>query len=142
MRGNRLLVTKYKGDHKEIKKRLLSIVLTAALLCTALPLQAAAAGATIEPAAATAQGLQDALNAAGIGDTVKLNADITVDAALPNLFVTKSMTLDLNGHTLRYSVAGATSMNLTTFLNYNGAGTLTITDSSGAASGRISSDQN
>ena len=125
-----------------MKKRLMSIMLTVALLCTALPLQAAAAGATIQPAAATAQGLQDAMDAAGIGDTVKLNADITVDATMPNIYVTKSMTLDLNGYTLSYSVSGTDNTSLAVFLHYTATGTFTVTDSSLSGDGQITSDSN
>ena len=124
-----------------MKKRLLSVLITVALIYTILPLPAAAAGAaTVEPATATEQGLQDAINTASDGDTIKLNADININTI--TMLVTKSITLDLNGHTLSTSISGTSNADLKTLLYYTATGTFTITDSSALGNGRITSSVN
>lgn len=126
-----------------MKKQFLSIIITIALICTILPLPVAAAdGATIEPAAATAQGLQDAIDAANDGDTIKLKANIDIEAAVTNVRVSKSITLDLNSYAISSSISGTGETDLNSLLYYTATGTLTITDSSASENGRITSDAN
>ncbi len=70
------------------------------------------------------QGMIDQANA---GDTIKLSSNTEVHAALQ---ITKNLTLDLNGCTLRMTGTGSV-------LKVSGRATLTITDSSAAKSGTI-----
>ena len=126
-----------------MKKRLLSIIIALCLLSTMLPLQAfAVGGAVITPATANGKGLQDAINAANSGDTVKLNADIIIDPSKTELFITKNITLDLNGYTISSSISGNDDMSLKALLTNAAAWTFTITDSSSSGNGRIISDAN
>ena len=122
-----------------MKRRLLPMMMTLVLVC-ALPIWAAfvtsgdvtnplvcTAGAT-EPSVpvevSTATDLQKKIDA---GKSVKLTKNIDINTALN---VTSTLTLDLNGCTLR--MTGNTSV----FYVYNNA-TLTIQDSSAAKSGTI-----
>ncbi len=69
-------------------------------------------------------GLQDAINAAGSGDTITLDADITESVTIAS---GQNITLDLNGHTL-YG-GGSTVITV--------EGTLTLKDSSSAGTGTV-----
>ncbi len=120
-----------------MKKRILNIFLTLCILCTILPQPAAAA--IIQPTEATIGGLLNAINSAASGDTIKLNANIDIPANTPEIMVTKSLTLDLNGYTISSSISGTSSSDIRGFLFYLDAGTFTITDSSASATGKITS---
>ena len=122
-----------------MKRRLLPILMTLVLVC-ALPIWAAfvtsgdvtnplvcTAGATSPPEPVevrTADELQSKITA---GKSVKLMADINITSTLE---IAKSLTLDLNGCTLRMTGTGSV-------LKVSGRATLTITDSSAAKSGTI-----
>ena len=122
-----------------MKRRLLPILMTLVLVC-ALPIWAAfvtsgdvtnplvsTAGAAEPPEpveVSTAADLQSNIDA---GNSVKLTKNIDINTALN---VTSTLTLDLNGCTLRMTG------NRSVLCVYNGA-TLTITDSSTAKSGTI-----
>ena len=122
-----------------MKRRLLPMMMTLVLVC-ALPIWAAfvtsgdvtnplvcTAGAAEPPEpveVSTAADLQSNIDA---GNSVKLTKNIDINTALN---VTSTLTLDLNGCTLRMTG------NRSVLCVYNGA-TLTITDSSTAKSGTI-----
>ena len=122
-----------------MKRRLLPILMTLVLVC-ALPIWAAfvtsgdvtnplvctadAAEPSVPVKVSTATDLQSNIDA---GNSVKLTKNIDINTALN---VTSTLTLDLNGCTLR--MTGNTSV----FYVYNNA-TLTIQDSSAAKSGTI-----
>ena len=122
-----------------MKRRLLPILMTLVLVC-ALPIWAAfvtsgdvtnpllttadAAEPSVPVEVSTAADLQSNIDA---GNSVKLTKNIDINTALN---VTSTLTLDLNGCTLR--MRGNTSV----FYVYNNA-TLTIQDSSAAKSGTI-----
>ena len=122
-----------------MKRRLLPILMTLVLVC-ALPIWAAfvtsgdvtnplvctadAAEPSVPVKVSTADDLQSNIDA---GNSVKLTKNIDINTALN---VTSTLTLDLNGCTLR--MRGNTSV----FYVYNNA-TLTIQDSSAAKSGTI-----
>ena len=122
-----------------MKRRLLPMMMTLVLVC-ALPIWAAfvtsgdvtnplvcTAGAT-EPSVpaevSTATDLQKKIDA---GKSVKLMADISITSTLK---ISSSLTLDLNGCTLRMTGTGSV-------LKVHNGATLTITDSSAAKSGTI-----
>ena len=122
-----------------MKRRPLPILMTLVLVC-ALPIWAAfvtsgdvtnplvcTAGAT-EPSVpaevSTATDLQKKIDA---GKSVKLMADISITSTLK---ISSSLTLDLNGCTLRMTGTGSV-------LKVHNGATLTITDSSAAKSGTI-----
>ena len=115
-----------------MKRRLLPILMTLVLVC-ALPIWAAfvTSGDVTNPllttAAASEMALQERINQANAGATITLNSNTEIAATLQ---ITKNLTLDLNGCTLRMTV------NRSVLCVYNGA-TLTITDSSTAKSGTI-----
>ena len=115
-----------------MKRRLLPILMTLVLVC-ALPIWAAfvTSGDVTNPlvstAAATEPTLQGMIDKANAGDTITLNSNTEIAATLQ---ITKNLTLDLNGCTLRMTG------NRSVLCVYNGA-TLTITDSSAAKSGTI-----
>ena len=115
-----------------MKRRLLPILMTLVLVC-ALPIWAAfvTSGDVTNPllttAAASEMALQERINQANAGATITLNSNTEIAAALK---ITKNLTIDLNGCTLR--MTGNTSV----FYVYNNA-TLTIQDSSAAKSGTI-----
>ena len=115
-----------------MKRRLLPILMTLVLVC-ALPIWAAfvTSGDVTNPlvctAGATELTLQGMIDKANAGDTITLNSNTEIAATLQ---ITKNLTLDLNGCTLRMTG------NRSVLCVYNGA-TLTITDSSTAKSGTI-----
>ena len=115
-----------------MKRRLLPILMTLVLVC-ALPIWAAfvTSGDVTNPllttAAASEMALQERINQANAGATITLNSNTEIAATLQ---ITKNLTLDLNGCTLRMTG------NRSVLCVYNGA-TLTITDSSTAKSGTI-----
>ena len=115
-----------------MKRRLLPILMTLVLVC-ALPIWAAfvTSGDVTNPlvstAGATEPTLQEMIDKANAGDTIKLSSNTEIAATLQ---ITKNLTLDLNGCTLRMTG------NRSVLCVYNGA-TLTITDSSTAKSGTI-----
>lgn len=73
--------------------------------------------------------------------TIKLmaNIDLTDDANLPTkpLTISKDTTLDLNGYTIKQTVTGQRIISLNTNVNPNV--TLTLNDTSGAGSGKLTS---
>ena len=115
-----------------MKRRLLPILMTLVLVC-ALPIWAAfvTSGDVTNPLVCTAGAaeptLQGMIDKANAGDTITLNSNTEIAATLQ---ITKNLTLDLNGCTLRMTG------NRSVLCVYNGA-TLTITDSSTAKSGTI-----
>ena len=115
-----------------MKRRLLPMLMTLVLVC-ALPIWAAfvTSGDVTNPllttAAASEMALQERINQANAGATITLNSNTEIAATLQ---ITKNLTLDLNGCTLRMTG------NRSVLCVYNGA-TLTITDSSTAKSGTI-----
>ena len=122
-----------------MKRRLLPILMTLVLVC-ALPIWAAfvtsgdvtnplvctadAAEPSVPVKVSTADDLQSNIDA---GNSVKLTKNIDINTALN---VTSTLTIDLNGYTLRMTG------NRSVLCVYNGA-TLTIQDSSAAKSGTI-----
>ena len=115
-----------------MKRRLLPILMTLVLVC-ALPIWAAfvTSGDVTNPllttAAASEMALQERINQANAGATITLNSNTEIAATLQ---ITKNLTLDLNGCTLRMTGTGSV-------LKVSGRATLTITDSSAAKSGTI-----
>ena len=116
-----------------MKRRLLPILMTLVLVC-ALPIWAAfvTSGDVTNPlvctAGATLPDLQAKIDAAADNATITLDSDTTITETL--VITGKTLTLDLNGYTLRMTG------NRSVLCVYNGA-TLTITDSSTAKSGTI-----
>ena len=115
-----------------MKRRLLPILMTLVLVC-ALPIWAAFVTSgdvtnslltTADAAELTLQGMIDQANA---GDTIKLSSNTEVHATLQ---ITKNLTLDLNGCTLRMTGDGSV-------LKVSGRATLTIQDSSAEGTGTI-----
>ena len=86
-----------------MKRRLLPILMTLVLVC-ALPIWAAfvTSGDVTNPlvstAGATEPTLQEMIDKANAGDTIKLSSNTEVHATLQ---ITKNLTLDLNGHVLK-----------------------------------------
>ena len=115
-----------------MKRRLLPILMTLVLVC-ALPIWAAfvTSGDVTNPLLTTADAsepnLQGMIDKANAGATITLNSNTEIAATLQ---ITKNLTLDLNGCTLRMTG------NRSVLCVYNGA-TLTIQDSSAAKSGTI-----
>ena len=115
-----------------MKRRLLPILMTLVLVC-ALPIWAAfvTSGDVTNPlvctAGATEPTLQEMIDKANAGDTIKLSSNTEIAATLQ---ITKNLTLDLNGCVLRMRGSGSV-------LKVSGRATLTITDSSAAKSGTI-----
>ncbi len=115
-----------------MKRRLLPMMMTLVLVC-ALPIWAAfvTSGDVTNPLVSTADAteptLQGMIDKANAGDTITLNSNTEIAATLE---ITKNLTLDLNGYTLRMTG------NRSVLCVYNGA-TLTIQDSSTAKSGTI-----
>ena len=116
-----------------MKRRLLPILMTLVLVC-ALPIWAAfvTSGDVTNPLVSTADAtlpdLQAKIDAAADNATITLDSDTTITETL--VITSKTLTLDLNGCTLR--MTGNTRV----FYVYNNA-TLTIQDSSAAKSGTI-----
>ena len=113
---------------EHIKKVALSVLAAMAAVCMAvalllwsLPMLRAVAA---ETTASTAEELQQQIDSADVGDTVKLGADISADIEVPK---GKEITLDLNGFTL-------TNESDHTIMNY---GVLTIVDNSTAGTGTV-----
>ena len=119
-----------------MKRRLLPILMTLVLVC-ALPIWAAfvTSGDVTNPlvctAGATLPDLQAKIDAAADNATITLDSDTTITETL--VITGKTLTLDLNGYTLRMTG------NRSVLCVYNGA-TLTIQDSSTAKSGTITGD--
>ena len=115
-----------------MKRRLLPILMTLVLVC-ALPIWAAfvTSGDVTNPlvstAGATLPDLQAKIDAAADNATITLDSNTEIAATLQ---ITKNLTLDLNGCTLRMTGTGSV-------LKVSGRATLTITDSSAAKSGTI-----
>ena len=115
-----------------MKRRLLPILMTLILVC-ALPIWAAfvTSGDVTNPlvctAGATLPDLQAKIDAAADNATITLDSNTEIAATLQ---ITKNLTLDLNGCTLRMTGTGSV-------LKVSGRATLTITDSSAAKSGTI-----
>jgi len=107
-----------------MKRRLLPILMTLVLVC-ALPIWAAfvTSGDVTNPlvstAGATELTLQGMIDRANAGATITLNSNTEIAATLQ---ITKNLTLDLNGCTLRMTGTGSV-------LKVSGRATLTITDS-------------
>ena len=107
-----------------MKRRLPPILMTLVLVC-ALPIWAAfvTSGDVTNPLVSTAGAaeltLQERIDRANAGDTITLSFDTEIAATLQ---ITKNLTLDLNGCTLRMTGTGSV-------LKVSGRATLTITDS-------------
>lgn len=127
-----------------MKRRLLPILMTLVLVC-ALPIWAAfvTSGDVTDPLVSTAEAseplkLEEVSTADDLrakitnGKSVKLMADISITSTLE---IAKSLTLDLNGHVLKMTGSGSV---LRVKKDPHPA-TLTITDSSAAKSGTITS---
>ena len=125
-----------------MKRRLLPILMTLVLVC-ALPIWAAfvtsgdvtnplvcTADATSPPEPVAVNNAADLKSNIDAGKSVKLTDNIPITETLE---IAKSLTLDLNGYTLRMTG------NRSVLCVYNGA-TLTIQDSSTAKSGTITGD--
>ena len=116
-----------------MKRRLLPILMTLVLVC-ALPIWAAfvTSGDVTNPLVSTADAtlpdLQAKIDAAADNATITLDSDTTITETL--VITSKTLTLDLNGCTLRMTGTGSV-------LKVSGRATLTITDSSAAKSGTI-----
>ena len=115
-----------------MKRRLLPILMTLVLVC-ALPIWAAfvTSGDVTNPLVCTAGAselnLRGMIEQANAGATITLNSNTEIAATLQ---ITKNLTLDLNGCTLRMRGSGSV-------LKVSGRATLTIQDSSAAKSGTI-----
>ena len=115
-----------------MKRRLLPILMTLVLVC-ALPIWAAfvTSGDVTNPLVSTAWAtlpdLQAKIDAAADNATITLDSNTEIAATLQ---ITKNLTLDLNGCTLRMTGSGSV-------LKVSDRATLTITDSSAAKSGTI-----
>ena len=115
-----------------MKRRLPPILMTLVLVC-ALPIWAAfvTSGDVTNPLVSTAWAtlpdLQAKIDAAADNATITLDSNTEIAATLQ---ITKNLTLDLNGCTLRMTGTGSV-------LKVSGRATLTITDSSAAKSGTI-----
>ena len=115
-----------------MKKRFLSILMAAAMVLSLLPASALAAeGATVT--VATGDDLVSAITGAEDGATITLSGDVTVSTPI---VINKSLTLDLNGHTLIYSGSGKNAIAVQendgiTFAMRNG--TLKVTDTTSNA---------
>ena len=115
-----------------MKRRLLPMLMTLVLVC-ALPIWAAfvTSGDVTNPLVSTAWAtlpdLQAKIDAAADNATITLDSNTEIAATLQ---ITKNLTLDLNGCTLRMTGTGSV-------LKVSGRATLTITDSSAAKSGTI-----
>ena len=115
-----------------MKRRLLPILMTLVLVC-ALPIWAAfvTSGDVTNPLVSTAWAtlpdLQAKIDAAADNATITLDSNTEIAATLQ---ITKNLTLDLNGCTLRMTGTGSV-------LKVSGRATMTITDSSAAKSGTI-----
>ena len=115
-----------------MKRRLLPILMTLVLVC-ALPIWAAfvTSGDVTNPLVSTAEAaeltLQARIDQISAGDTIKLSSNTEVHATLQ---ITKNLTLDLNGCTLRMTGTGSV-------LKVSGRATLTIQDSSAEGTGTI-----
>ena len=115
-----------------MKRRLLPILMTLILVC-ALPIWAAfvTSGDVTNPllttAAASEMALQERINQANAGATITLNSNTEIAATLQ---ITKNLTLDLNGCTLRMTGTGSV-------LKVSDRATLTIQDSSANGTGTI-----
>ena len=115
-----------------MKRRLPPILMTLVLVC-ALPIWAAfvTSGDVTNPLLTTADAaeltLQGMIDQANAGDTIKLSSNTEVHATLQ---ITKNLTLDLNGCTLRMTGDGSV-------LKVSGRATLTIQDSSAEGTGTI-----
>ena len=115
-----------------MKRRLLPILMTLVLVC-ALPIWAAfvTSGDVTNPlvctAGATLPDLQAKIDAAADNATITLNSNTEIAATLQ---ITKNLTLDLNGCTLRMTGDGSV-------LKVSGRATLTIQDSSAEGTGTI-----
>ena len=96
-----------------MKKRILSIVLTLCMVLMLLPI-------TVFAANGDAAELQNLLNGGG---TVTLSKDYTIDTTLE---VTKTVTLDLNGHVIKMTGSGSV-------IKVGPGGDLTMTDSNDTA---------
>ena len=107
-----------------MKRRLPPILMTLVLVC-ALPIWAAfvTSGDVTNPlvctAGATEPTLQERIDKANAGDTIKLSSNTEIAATLQ---ITKNLTLDLNGHVLKMTGDGSV-------LRVSDSATLTITDS-------------
>ena len=115
-----------------MKRRLLPILMTLVLVC-ARPIWAAfvTSGDVTNPLLTTADAaeltLQGMIDQANAGDTIKLSSNTEIAATLQ---ITKNLTLDLNGCTLRMTGDGSV-------LKVSGRATLTIQDSSAEGTGTI-----
>ena len=122
-----------------MKRRLLPILMTLVLVC-ALPIWAAfvtsgdvtnplvcTAGAASPPEPVEVRTADDLQEKIADGKSVKLMADISITSTLE---IAKSLTLDLNGCTLRMTGTGSV-------LKVSGRATLTIQDSSAEGTGTI-----
>lgn len=115
-----------------MKRRLLPILMTLVLVC-ALPIWAAfvTSGDVTNPlvstAGATLPDLQAKIDAAADNATITLDSNTEIAATLQ---ITKNLTLDLNGCTLRMTGDGSV-------LKVSGRATLTIQDSSAEGTGTI-----
>ena len=115
-----------------MKRRLLPILMTLVLVC-ALPIWAAfvTSGDVTNPLVSTAWAtlpdLQAKIDAAADNATITLSSNTEVHATLQ---ITKNLTLDLNGCTLRMTGDGSV-------LKVSGRATLTIQDSSAEGTGTI-----
>ena len=115
-----------------MKRRLLPILMTLVLVC-ALPIWAAfvTSGDVTNPlvstAGATLPDLQAKIDAAADNATITLDSNTEIAATLQ---ITKNLTLDLNGCTLRMTGTGSV-------LKVSGRATLTIQDSSAEGTGTI-----
>ena len=115
-----------------MKRRLLPILMTLVLVC-ALPIWAAfvTSGDVTNPlvstAGATLPDLQAKIDAAEDNATITLDSNTEIAATLQ---ITKNLTLDLNGCTLRMTGDGSV-------LKVSGRATLTIQDSSAEGTGTI-----
>lgn len=121
-----------------LKKSLKISLLLLFVLMLIFSVAATANAAQIAPEASTWSALQETINNAESGDTITLTADVTASGSDKFLSIPDGavITIDLNGHTIDRAMkenGGAQGV----VLQVNSGAMLTITDSSEAASGKI-----
>ncbi len=115
-----------------MKKRVFSLILALIFSIGLLPAAALAEGGAAQIGEKTYSTLPEAVNAAQNGDTIKLLAD----SAVEGLTITKSVTLDLNGHEMDYFRVAQVDEETNEVLT---SGNLTVEDTSAGKTGKITS---
>ena len=132
------------------KHKLLAVFLAIVLTLSLLPTAALAAVLSSETGAVASvtdqdnttyyyyDDLKEAVNAAATGSTVKLLGDVDYSSAGTCLDVSKELTLDLNGHSIKAQANGSCANDKDThFISVKNGGKLTVDDTSVGKNGSI-----